>query len=186
MPTAKPRLTPQDWIAAGFRALVARGPEALKAEALARELGTTKGSFYWHFKDVPDFKARMLGHWQAGVIGALAAAMEAGVSPARRLYRINEMSGPATASFGGAALEPAIRAWAQSDAEVAQAVEQIDARRLAYLSDTLAQLDLTNPDFARLLYGAYVGMGALSATDGLDNTDALSTLTAAMLALQDA
>ncbi|MGR3365016.1 MAG: TetR/AcrR family transcriptional regulator [Maritimibacter harenae] len=186
MTTSKPRLSTKDWIAAGFRSLVTKGPEALKAEPLARELGTTKGSFYWHFKDVPDFKTKMLQHWQGAVIQALSAAVDAGGTAAQRLYRINEISSTEAGNFGGAALEPAIRAWAQSDAEVAAAVEEIDAKRLAYLGATLKQLDLTNPEFARILYGAFIGMGTLSATDGQDNTDALSTLTAAMLALQDA
>jgi AcrR family transcriptional regulator len=186
MSTAKPRLSSKDWIAAGFRALVTKGPEALKAEPLARDLGTTKGSFYWHFKDVPDFKTKMLNHWQGAVIGALSAAVDSGGTASQRLYRINEISSHEGGNLGGAGLEPAIRAWAQSDAEVADAVEEIDAKRLAYLAATLKQLGLTNPEFARIIYGAYIGMGTLSATDGQDNTDALSTLTAAMLALQDA
>ncbi len=186
MSSKKTRLTAQDWIAAGFRALVTKGPDALKAEPLARDLETTKGSFYWHFKDVPDFKTKMLHHWQSSVIGALTAAVDAGGTASQRLYRINEIASTDSGSFGGAALEPAIRAWAQSDVEVADAIEEIDAKRMAYLAATLKQLGLTNPEFARILYGAYIGMGTLSATDGQDNTDALSTLTAAMLALQDA
>ena len=112
--------------------------------------------------------------------------MDAGGTASQRLYRINEIASTDSGSFGGAALEPAIRAWAQSDVEVADAIEEIDAKRMAYLAATLKQLGLTNPEFARILYGAYIGMGTLSATDGPDNTDALSTLTAAMLALQDA
>ena len=34
-------------------ALAETGPEALKAEPLAARLGVSKGSFYWHFRDVP-------------------------------------------------------------------------------------------------------------------------------------
>ncbi|MFN3661424.1 TetR family transcriptional regulator [Yoonia sp.] len=45
----------EDWLMAGFRALASHGPSALRAAALARDLGTTKGSFYWHFKDLPDY-----------------------------------------------------------------------------------------------------------------------------------
>ncbi|MEH6751885.1 MAG: TetR family transcriptional regulator, partial [Paracoccaceae bacterium] len=36
---------------AGLAALAEAGPVALKAEPMARRLGTTKGSFYWHFAD---------------------------------------------------------------------------------------------------------------------------------------
>ena len=48
----KLRLGPEDWVMAGFRALAADGPQAVRAETLARGLGATKGSFYWHFKDL--------------------------------------------------------------------------------------------------------------------------------------
>ncbi len=47
---AKARLTRSDWVLAGFRALLASGPDAIRVEALARDLRATKGSFYWHFK----------------------------------------------------------------------------------------------------------------------------------------
>ena len=57
------RLSPQTWIEAGLAELVAQGPKALAAEPLARKLATTKGSFYWHFKDVPDFQAAVVKHW---------------------------------------------------------------------------------------------------------------------------
>ncbi len=53
------RLNSDRWIAAGFDALRQAGPQALAAEPLARRLGTTKGSFYWHFKDVPAYHARL-------------------------------------------------------------------------------------------------------------------------------
>jgi len=43
------RLGKADWLDAGLAALAAEGPAALRAEALARQLNTTKGSFYWHF-----------------------------------------------------------------------------------------------------------------------------------------
>jgi len=47
------RLTRDIWIDAGLKALVSDGPAALAAEPMARRMKTTKGSFYWHFKDVP-------------------------------------------------------------------------------------------------------------------------------------
>ncbi|MBV7377309.1 TetR/AcrR family transcriptional regulator [Maritimibacter dapengensis] len=182
----KPRLKVENWIAAGFRALISHGPEALKAEPLARDLGTTKGSFYWHFKDVPDFRFKMLSHWLEHAMVALQSAIDAGGTPTERLYRLADATTAESDDFGGAAAEPAIRAWAQSDPMVAKAVEEIDRRRLAYVERVLKDLDFTNPDFARIIYGAYIGMGTLSATDGRDNKDALSTLMAAILALQDA
>lgn len=186
MPQKTSRLSPEDWILAGFRALAQEGPEALKAEKLARNLGTTKGSFYWHFKDVQDFKARMLAYWHDEAYSAVTQAVEMKGSPAERLYRLTEIAATEDSRAGGVQAEPAIRAWARSDHTVSDAVREIDARRLSYTADLLAELGLTNPDFARILYGAYIGMGTLSAGDGTDNRGAMSSLVAALLALQEA
>ena len=62
---------------AGFRALARSGARALRAEALARDLDTTKGSFYWHFKDLPDYLTRLgvpfrEAHHVTGTLVALA------------------------------------------------------------------------------------------------------------------
>jgi len=40
-----------DWLRAARLALLRGGVEAVRVEKLARDLGVTKGSFYWHFKD---------------------------------------------------------------------------------------------------------------------------------------
>lgn len=185
MHPSKPRLTAEDWLRAGFRALADAGPDALKAEPLARTLGATKGSFYWHFDDVPAFRTRLLAHWQNAARAALARAAEAGAAPTERLHRLAEITAPEDVAHGGAAVEPAIRAWARADHTVANAVAEVDAARLAYTRSVLDALDLTNPDFARLLYGAHLGMQVLPGT-AAENDGALSTLTAALLALQEA
>lgn len=180
------RLTSDDWILAGFRALVASGPNALKAEPLARALGATKGSFYWHFKDVSEFHARMADYWLTHAYAEVARQVDAGGTPIERLHMLGEISTTPDEAYGGVAAEPAIRAWAQSNPTVANAVAEIDAKRLTYLTGLLAELGLTNPDFARIIYGAYIGMDTLSATDGVKNVGAMSTLMAAILALQEA
>ena len=41
----------EKWIIAGLHALSSEGIGAVKVEALARQLGLTKGSFYHHFKN---------------------------------------------------------------------------------------------------------------------------------------
>lgn len=186
MAETKERLSVESWLLAGFRALARSGPQALKAEPLARELGTTKGSFYWHFKDVPSFQAQMLDLWETRAVDDITRFLDDEADPVRKLYKLGEISTSTDPEHGGDAVEPAIRAWAQSDHTVANAVSRVDQKRLDYLNGILAELDLSNPDFARLIYGAYIGMGTLSAKDGEDNTDAMSTLMAALLALRDA
>jgi len=185
MPDPRPRLSPDDWLRAGFQALVETGPRALGAEPLARSLGTTKGSLYWHFRDLPDFRARLLAHWKTASLAAITAARVADGSATQKLQRLAAILHPEDKAHGGAGVERAIRAWAQGDHTAADALAEIDRARLAYVADILRALGLTNPDFPRLVYGAYLGMEALPGTEA-DNSGALSTLTAALLALQDA
>lgn len=45
----KRRLTPEDWAGAALAAIGEGGLAAVAVEPLAIRLGTTKGSFYWHF-----------------------------------------------------------------------------------------------------------------------------------------
>lgn len=180
------RLSAEDWLLAGFRALAKDGPSALRAEKLARDLGATKGSFYWHFKDIADFRARLLAHWQEQAYASVVAMVEAEGSATEKLYRLADIAGTEKTRYGGSALEPAVRAWAQADHTVSDVLRAVDARRLAYTAGLLAELGLTNPDFARIVYGAYIGMGTLSVADGVDNRGALTSLMAAMIALQEA
>ncbi len=148
---ARTRLSPDKWLTAGFDALAATGPASLAAEPLARQLGTTKGSFYWHFKDVPAFQEALLTAWQATALKqVLDALQESGDAEAR------------LRGFGHAVLsdkvEPKLRIWAQSDARVADALKEVDAERLQYLGRLLSKMGLSNANFARAIQATLIGL----------------------------
>ena len=53
-PSRKPkerngRLSAEDWAQAALDLIAEQGVAAVAVEPLARRLGVTKGSFYWHF-----------------------------------------------------------------------------------------------------------------------------------------
>ena len=123
------RLTQTDWIAAGFRALTTRGPQALKAEPLARDLGTTKGSFYWHFKDVPAFQEQMLSHWEEEATQDIIVALDPIPTPAAKLRALSQLATTRQEDYSGVGAEPAIRAWARADKNVAAALARVDTTR---------------------------------------------------------
>ncbi len=58
------RLSKSDWIAHGLRSLTKDGANALKVGPLAQALKVSRGSFYWHFRDIADFHAQLLQSWQ--------------------------------------------------------------------------------------------------------------------------
>lgn len=178
--TAK-RLTKSDWLAAGMAAMVEAGPDMLKAEPLARRLGTTKGSFYWHFADVPAFHAALLTAWEAKANGDAIAAIageDTSVAKLRHLAQLIAETHP------DEALDPSIRAWARGNTHAAQAVARVDAKRLAYMQELLSDLEIDNPEMARIIYGASIGMETLGQPAAGDNGRAIGSLVDLVLALR--
>ena len=53
------------------------GFTALKAEPLAKAMGVSRGSFYWHFADVGAFHAAILRHWRDVAAEQVIADLEA-------------------------------------------------------------------------------------------------------------
>jgi AcrR family transcriptional regulator len=162
--TDRRTLTPQDWIEAGFRALTAEGPKGIRAEALARGLKVSKGSFYWHFADVPALKAAMLAHWEQAATDEIIAATEAGGAPApERIGRLIEIAlSDLDAPYGGKRAEPALRDWARHDPEARSVVERVELRRLEHLKSLFRKAKAKQPGrSARVLYAALIGLTAL-------------------------
>ncbi|HVU82101.1 MAG TPA: helix-turn-helix domain-containing protein, partial [Rhodanobacteraceae bacterium] len=63
---AHPRLSAADWERGALEMIAQEGVDALAVEALARRLGVTKGSFYWHFKNREALLQAALNRWEAG------------------------------------------------------------------------------------------------------------------------
>ncbi|MCK0094834.1 TetR/AcrR family transcriptional regulator [Yoonia sp. F2084L] len=176
MTSKKQRLGPQEWINAGFRALTHHGPEGLRVEPIARALGTTKGSFYWHFKDLDAFQRAMLRYWEEAATHRIIAELEA-IAPG--LPRLKVLAAAVNAPHdaqGGSGAEAAIRGWARTYAPAGVAVTRVDDTRLSFLRDCLTGIGVQNPAFAALLYGAHIGLEQLSSRDDIDAKAGLTCL----------
>ena len=71
------RLTPQAWIDFALAVLAREGFEALKADVLARKLRVSRGSFYWHFRDIAAFRTQLLQAWQEEATDRVIRDLEA-------------------------------------------------------------------------------------------------------------
>lgn len=177
MAEKRARLSSEDWIMAGFRALARDGSRALKAEPLARELNTTKGSFYWHFKDLHAYKAAMIETWRAKASNEIIDEVNKQSTPQARLEALFANAGRAAPdAFGGREIEPAMRAWALSDEDVATALAELDTARKAFIARVLSDLRINEPALADLAYGAYIGLDDLQAKGRANIDDALNIL----------
>ena len=121
------------WIAEGLRALAAGGPAAVRIEALARDLGVTKGGFYWHFEDRRALLEEMLDTWERTGGDEVRARVDSEGGDARaRLLRLFTL---ATSDEGDELLriDLAVRDWARREATVAARLRRVDTRRLEYM-----------------------------------------------------
>lgn len=160
--TSKPRLSRTDWLKAAFRALNTGGPKAIRAEAIARDLKVSKGSFYWHFENVADLQKVMIDHWQdMATHGFIAFVDQTDAKPADKLRHLFKMIASDRADpYGGTGVEAAIRDWARYDSMVQDALLKIDAQRMGYVENLLKHAGQTNAKAAqntRLLYAALLG-----------------------------
>jgi AcrR family transcriptional regulator len=149
------QLCAQDWLDQGLKALARDGFTALKAEPLAKALGVSRGSFYWHFADVETFHAAILRHWREVAAERIIADVEAAAgddSPLQLLLR---------RVFGERlALENAVRIWATIDPAARAAVHAIDRRRLSYVEGLLQAAGLSTKVArarAQIFYWTFLG-----------------------------
>jgi AcrR family transcriptional regulator len=142
------RKTPQSWIDAGLTALIDTGPAGLRAETLARRVGTTKGSFYWHFKDVPTFQRAVLDAWCRAARARFDAALAVSDTTVGQLRGLGDLH--------QTPIDAAVRAWALQNDDARSAVEEVDAHMARAISTLLRDLGATHPDFPGLIQAALV------------------------------
>jgi AcrR family transcriptional regulator len=149
------RLTAQDWIDFALQTLARTGFDALKADVLARKLGISRGSFYWHFTDLGAFHARVIEQWKQAATEAIIVDIERYQSPQERFEALLRHA------FGhGASLEVRMRTWAEHNPEASRAVSEIDRRRRDYIERLLAEAGIAPAlaaTRAQLVYWTYLG-----------------------------
>ncbi|WP_109477560.1 TetR/AcrR family transcriptional regulator [Paraburkholderia sp. C35] len=132
---------PADWIRAAHRVLESRSIDAVRVEVLAKELGVTKGSFYWHFKDRDDLLQRMLTAWRDAATEQIIFRFESrGLSPRDLIRDLLALPFRGESAKEAAATELAIRAWARRDEAARNVLDEVDAKRLSYISECFRAL----------------------------------------------
>jgi AcrR family transcriptional regulator len=111
----------------------------VRVEPLAKALGITKGSFYWHFADRRALLDAMLSAWAQGRIAAIREHTALRGDPAVALRDVADLY-TRNANLRGLAIELAIRALARTDAAAAKAVRSVDRERLKQVGDLFAAL----------------------------------------------
>jgi AcrR family transcriptional regulator len=160
-------LKAEDWVGAARAALAEGGVEAVAIEPLARRLGVTKGSFYWHFKDRRALLEATLRRWEKESTEARISASRRISDPRERLIRLGEEV------FGDVSLDgdepgkvPLDRGVelaisdAADDAIVRPFLRRVTEQRIGYLEECFRELGLPAEEAwyrALLIYVAHAG-----------------------------
>lgn len=141
------QLTPKDWITAATELLIHRSVDAIRVDVLAKEIGVTRGSFYWHFADRDDLLKRVLLSWQEEQTEQIIARYrKQGVEAEALIFELAELPFHGRAAMKGSSVELAIRGWARRDEMARQVVDAVDAKRLAYLEECFINLDFPDSE----------------------------------------
>ncbi len=154
--------TRDDWAAAAFRVLTDAGPAAVTVEGLARELGVTKGSFYWHYASRAELLAAALAQWEARRTQAVIDRTELADTALDKLRALFRLVAQGRWDPG----ELNLYLLAQSSPEVAEAVHRVTHRRLDYTAALLVELGLSAQQAQRRAQAALalvLGLQMLSA-----------------------
>jgi len=144
---ARTSLTPETWIEAATTVLVDQGIDHVRVDVLAGELGVTRGSFYWHFRDREDLLRRVLQAWSERTTEQLTRRLESARTDAREQLRdVISLPFRGRAAARAARIELAIRAWARRDEMARQAVDAADASRIAYHETIFAALGFADDE----------------------------------------
>lgn len=150
------RLSANDWAQAAIDLIAEQGVSAVAVEPLARRLGVTKGSFYWHFPSRDALLVAALERWEKMEQETVFGQLEAVADPRERLralfslvareYKAHIIYSELLKALDHPAVQPVIG--------------RVSERRLEYLTASFRQAGLGRIDAqnrARLAYAAYVG-----------------------------
>ncbi|WP_027525071.1 TetR/AcrR family transcriptional regulator [Bradyrhizobium sp. Ec3.3] len=175
------QLSAGDWVDLGLKTLAKSGFTALKADPLAKAMGVSRGSFYWHFADLAAFHAAILSRWREVATEQIIAAVEAARS-GNKSENLGDSGGQdplavlLKLTFGSKLmLEKAVRSWAANDARARAAVVAVDRRRLDYIESLLKQAGLTEEvarPRAQILFWAFFGFALSDQTLPADKQQA--------------
>lgn len=163
------RLSADDWVTAALEVLVSDGIGAVKILPLAKRLGVTRGSFYWHFENHEALLNRLLEVWEETNSGSIirAATLEGSIVDRyvalMRCWLGFERFDPR--------LEVAVRNWGRSNPELWQKLRATDERRVDACVEMLAA-EVSDPVMrlhrARTIYFLQMGWYELEVDEPMD------------------
>lgn len=133
---SRPPTSEEAWLTAAYDELTETGVEAVKIMPLAKKLGVSRTSFYWHFKDREALLEAMIRHWEDKNTGNLVARTQAYAANVFEAI-FNLFDCWLDEELFDSRLDLAIRNWARNDADLQIRLDQADARRETAMAEML-------------------------------------------------
>ena len=169
-PHGNVKVTYSDWLNAARDILVRRGVEDVKVLTLSAELGVSRSSFYWYFKDRKALLDDLVMQWEAANIKTFVEYCEL---PAKGIDE-------AVCNFFRCFINPelldkrldfAIREWARRDPSVRDRLDQADTTRLNAVTSMFTRFDYPAEEAewrARIIYFMQLGYHALEIREDME------------------
>ncbi len=155
------RLSAEDWAREALDQIAEQGVASVAVEPLARRLGVTKGSFYWHFPSRDALLQAALSRWETVEQEEIFGSLEKVSDPRERLRALFQVVAHEVKSH----IIYSELLKALDHPAVSPVIGRVSERRLDYLTASFRQAGLTRTEAqhrARLAYAAYVGFLQLS------------------------
>jgi AcrR family transcriptional regulator len=155
------RLSAEDWAREALDQIAEQGVASVAVEPLARRLGVTKGSFYWHFPSRDALLQAALERWETVEQEEIFGSLERVPDPRERLRALFQVVAHEVKSH---ILDSELLK-ALDHPAVSPVIGRVSQRRLDYLTASFRQVGLSrtaSQHRARLAYAAYVGFLQLS------------------------
>jgi AcrR family transcriptional regulator len=158
---SRTRLSRQAWVQAALDAIAEGGLAAVAVVPLAKQLGATKGSFYWHFANREALVEAALAEWEHSHTDAVIAEIEA--SSDDPLQQLRLLFKRVTALAARDRIELALLATADHPA-VRPVLDRVTRRRIDFTAELFRRLGFSRAEAKRralLAYSAYLGHAQL-------------------------
>ena len=149
-------LNPADWEKATLEVISHQGVSAVAVENIAKDLGVTKGSFYWHFGNKKDLIVAALKRWQEDDREVIKAQIWSIPDPQSRLNAWFLLSAQPLQSH---LIYATLLADRQNDF-VAKVLKEVTLERLSYLQKSYQDIGYEEEQAkqqALMAYSVYVG-----------------------------
>jgi AcrR family transcriptional regulator len=153
---ARSKLSAADWEQHALEMIGEQGVGAFAVEPLARRMGITKGSFYWHFPSREALLDQALSRWEKHDARNLSASLGAIEDPRERLKSFFRRVGRERLTHQ---VFSALCA-ATDHPQVEPVLERVANRRMGHIAKAFQELGLAPEDAdhrARLTYSVYLG-----------------------------